>query len=227
MPTWFQLFHMCICVFVLTFLSPRSGFQNQAVLDMAITKVKCHIIARTHSTNMTSLLMLTLVIWSRWCLGGLFTVKSLLWICHLLWKKLLYTPNSKTGSYAPVEWEEDFPHKWLNTALGSFLFLSRTYLIIYFYAFVDIDFILWIVNQYYFMFSSKFFYLCHLGALPAGSYVAGFPPSVYDFLGLKTFPYFLAPDSSYKFPATVLGLVASPGNSGFAFCFSCWEILET
>lgn len=147
---------MCICVFVLTFLSPRSGFQNQAVLDMAITKVKCHIIARTHSTNMTSLLMLTLVIWSRWCLGGLFTVKSLLWICHLLWKKLLYTPNSKTGSYAPIKWEEDFPHKWLNTALGSFLFLSKTYLIIYFYAFVDIDFILWIVNQYYFMFSSNF-----------------------------------------------------------------------
>lgn len=97
----------------------------------------------------------------------------------------------------------------------------------YFYVFVDNNFILWIVNQYYFMFSSKFFYLCHLGALSAGSYVSGFPPSLYDFLGLKTFPYFLAPGLSYKFPATVLRLVASPGNSGFAFCFSCWEISET
>lgn len=101
----------------------------------------------------------------------------------------------------------------------SFLFLSWTYPIIDFYAFMDINFILWIVNQYYFYVFFKFLYLCCLGALPAGSYVSGSPPSLFDFLGLKTFPYFLAPGSSYTFPATVLELAASPGNSGFDFCF--------
>lgn len=101
----------------------------------------------------------------------------------------------------------------------SFLFLSWTYPIIDFYAIMDINFILWIVNQYYFYVFFKFLYLYCLGVLPAGSYVSGSPPSLFNFLGLKTFPYFLAPGSSYTFPAAVLELAASPGNSGFAFCF--------